>query len=56
MEPGGPPVRPPSRRGFGSQLIEKVLAAELRGEVRLEFPPTGVRCAMDMALDRVSAH
>ena len=53
---GGPPVKPPSRRGFGSKLIEKVLAAELRGEVRLEFPPHGVRCTMDMALDRVSAH
>jgi hypothetical protein len=37
-------------------LIQKVLAAELCGEVRLEFPPQGVRCIMDMALDRVSAH
>jgi PAS domain S-box-containing protein len=55
-ESGGPPVKPPSRRGFGSKLIEKVLAAELRGEVRLEFPPQGVRCTMDMALERVSAH
>jgi two-component sensor histidine kinase len=55
-ETGGPPVEPPSRRGFGSELIEKVLAAELRGEVRLEFPPQGARCLMDMALDRVSAH
>jgi PAS domain S-box-containing protein len=55
-ETGGPPVQPPSRRGFGSELIERVLAAELHGEVRLEFPPQGVRCAMDMALDRVSVH
>ena len=49
-------MQPPSRRGFGSQLIERVLAAELRGEVRLKFPPQGVRCVMDMALDRLSAH
>jgi PAS domain S-box-containing protein len=55
-ELGGPPVQPPSRRGFGSQLIERILAGELRGEVRLEFPPQGARCTMDMALDRVSAH
>jgi PAS domain S-box-containing protein len=56
VELGGPPVQPPSRRGFGSQLIEKALAAELRGEVRLEFPPQGVRCSMDMGLDQVSTH
>jgi PAS domain S-box-containing protein len=55
-ELGGPQVAPPSRRGFGSELIEKVLAGELNGEVRLEFPPQGVRCTMDMALERVSAH
>jgi two-component sensor histidine kinase len=55
-ESGGPPVEAPSRSGFGSALIQKVLAAELRGEVRLEFPRRGVRCTMDMALDRVSAH
>jgi two-component sensor histidine kinase len=55
-ELGGPPVQPPSRRGFGSELIQKVLAAELRGEVRLEFPSQGVRCTMDMALKQVCAH
>jgi PAS domain S-box-containing protein len=52
----GPAVQPPQQRGFGSELIQKVLAGELHGEVRLEFPPQGVRCIMDMALDRVSAH
>jgi PAS domain S-box-containing protein len=55
-ESGGPPVKPPERRGFGTQLIEKALAAELHGEVRLEFPPQGARCVMEMALDRLSAH
>jgi two-component sensor histidine kinase len=53
---GGPPVSSPSRRGVGAALIQKVLAAELRSEVRLEFPPEGVRCTMDIALDRVSTH
>ena len=55
-ESGGPPVTPPTRRGFGSDLIEKVLSSELRGEVRLDFPVEGVRCTMDMALERVSVH
>ena len=55
-ESGGPPVHPPRRRGFGSRLIERALAAELRGQVQLDFAPEGVRCTMDMALEHVSAH
>ncbi len=43
-EQNGPEVSPPSRRGFGSQLIERVLAFELRGDVRVTYDPTGVVC------------
>jgi two-component sensor histidine kinase len=39
-------VRPPQRRGFGSRLIERSLAQDLDGEVRIEFAPTGVVCTM----------
>lgn len=45
-ETGGPPAQPPSRRGFGSRLIEQGLARELGGEVRLDFSQSGVRCRM----------
>lgn len=55
-EIGGPPVRPPLRRGFGSKMIEQTLASELRGKLHLDFSPQGLRCSMDMALDYVSAH
>ncbi|MDB5459172.1 MAG: hypothetical protein JWO72_913, partial [Caulobacteraceae bacterium] len=55
-EVGGPLVKPPRRRGFGFVLLQKVLAYELQGEVRLELPPQGARCTMDMALDRISTH
>jgi PAS domain S-box-containing protein len=41
-ESGGPPVAAPSRKGFGTMLIEKVLAYEAEGEAKLEFLPTGV--------------
>jgi two-component sensor histidine kinase len=41
-ESGGPRVGKPGTTGFGSRLIERGLAAELRAEVRLEFEPTGV--------------
>ena len=41
-EGGGPVVDAPSRKGFGTMLIEKVLAYEAEGEAKLEFLPSGV--------------
>jgi PAS domain S-box-containing protein len=49
-ESGGPPVSPPGRKGFGSRLIERGLAQELNGEVRLVYDPTGVSCHIAMPL------
>jgi two-component sensor histidine kinase len=43
-ETGGPTVREPSKRGFGSRLIEMTLADDFRGEVSLQFLPGGLRC------------
>ncbi|MGF9763982.1 HWE histidine kinase domain-containing protein [Microvirga sp. 0TCS3.31] len=49
-ENGGPPVAPPSRKGFGSRLIQDGLARELNGEVRLVYRPEGVACTIDVPL------
>ncbi len=49
-EQGGPPVKAPTRRGFGSRLIERGLSGELNGEVRLIFDPAGLRCTVDAPL------
>jgi PAS domain S-box-containing protein len=49
-ESGGPPVSPPGRRGFGSRMIERGLAAELHGTVSLQFPRSGVTCVIDAPL------
>lgn len=46
QEVGGPAVTPPTRKGFGSQILERGLKHELRGQVELAFPPKGVRCSM----------
>lgn len=46
-ESGGPTVVPPSRRGFGSRLIERSLASELSGRVTIDFRPEGVVCTID---------
>jgi PAS domain S-box-containing protein len=45
-ETGGPPVQAPVRRGFGTRLIERSLAQDLNGDVRIEFAPTGVICTV----------
>lgn len=41
-EVGGPAVRPPDRRGFGSIMIERSLRAYFRGEATITYPATGV--------------
>lgn len=45
-ERGGPEVTPPSRKGFGSRVIEQGLAHELEGKVSLTYPPEGAICVI----------
>jgi PAS domain S-box-containing protein len=49
-ESGGPTVAAPTRRGFGSRLIERGLARELDGECRLVFGPDGLSCHLRLPL------
>jgi signal transduction histidine kinase/DNA-binding response OmpR family regulator len=49
-EMGGPPVKPPSRRGFGSRLIELGLKQGLAGDVRIDFASTGLSCTIEAPL------
>jgi two-component sensor histidine kinase len=50
QEIGGPPVRPPERRGFGSRLVKRGVTQALKGSADLSFEPTGVRCSMEIPL------
>lgn len=43
-EAGGPAVKPPARQGFGTKLIERSTAHELKGIARLGCAPEGLRC------------
>lgn len=45
-ESGGPPVSPPGRSGFGSRLLTRGVAAELGGQVALDFAPDGLVCVI----------
>jgi len=49
-ETEGPPVQTPTRRGFGTRLIERSLAQDLDGDVQIEFAPTGLVCTVDAPL------
>jgi PAS domain S-box-containing protein len=50
QESDGPPVKQPKRKGFGSRLIERGLAQELNGEVRIAYNPRGFICYISMPL------
>jgi two-component sensor histidine kinase/PAS domain-containing protein len=44
IESGGPPVAPPTRRGFGGRVLKQGLAGELAGDVQLDYRPEGLSC------------
>lgn len=51
-EAGGPPVQPPTRKGFGTRLLERGLKHDLKGEVELSFDPAGVCFRVSIPLPR----
>ena len=53
-ERGGPPVEVPEKRGFGTRMLERGLAAELGGPVRIDFLKTGVICNIEAPLEGFS--
>jgi PAS domain S-box-containing protein len=55
QERGGPPVHPPDRSGFGRAMIETVVGQALEGDVRLSFPPKGVRCEIVIPAAQVTS-
>jgi len=51
-ESGGPPVNPPKRQGFGSRLLQRVLATQLQAEVHMDFAPEGLRFSIVMPVPK----
>ncbi len=43
VELDGPPVVPPTRVGFGTRMIERVLSRHVRGKAEISYLPEGVR-------------
>ncbi len=51
IERDGPVVEAPTRQGFGSRLLDRVLQAQLRGEVVTNYGAEGLRFTIDIPLD-----
>jgi PAS domain S-box-containing protein len=43
-ETGGPPVKPPTRRGFGTTVMDRMVRGSLKGEIRLDWRAEGLAC------------
>lgn len=50
VEEGAPPRPPPTRRGFGSELIEAKIPYELRGTGKTTITSEGARCHIEFPL------
>ena len=55
QERDGPPVESDGSRGFGLDLIERIVAHELGNPVDLTFDPKGVRCVLIVPVRKPSA-
>lgn len=51
QERGGPTVTPPSRRGFGTLMLEQGLVSELNGSAALDFQPDGLVCRIEASCE-----
>ena len=47
VEAGGPLVQPPTRRGFGTRMIERMLAGYFEGHAAIRFETGGVAFALN---------
>ena len=57
-EMGGPPVKAPERRGFGSTIIERSIPYELKGDAKIRYKLGGVEadfCIPNASLAKQSA-
>ena len=53
-ERGGPPVEPPTRRSFGTRMMES-LGQQLNGQVQLSYDPSGFVYLLDVPLTSIVA-
>jgi two-component sensor histidine kinase len=55
VERGGPVVERPTRQGYGSRVLDRILVAQVRAEVSMDYTPEGLVVVIDLPLDGSSA-
>lgn len=50
IERGGPPVSTPTREGFGTLLLKRIIVSDLCGEIAMDYEPSGLRCEITAVL------
>jgi two-component system CheB/CheR fusion protein len=53
-ETGGPPVKPPAHRGFGTEFIRQSVEFELKGNCVFDYRPAGLACSFTLPLGEVA--
>jgi len=49
-EAGGPPVKSPARKGFGTHMMEAMIRDGLKGRVQLDWHADGLACEIAVAM------
>ena len=55
-ESNGPPVIPPTRRGFGSTIIERTIPHELGGAAVVDYPVGGLHATFIIPAEHIAAY
>jgi len=50
-ESGGPPVKKPRRKGFGTELIQREVTGTMGGQVSFDYAASGLQTRLSMPLD-----
>jgi two-component sensor histidine kinase len=48
LETGGPPVKAPETKGFGTRIIGAIVEGQLGGAARFDWRPGGLRCTLSI--------
>jgi PAS domain S-box-containing protein len=48
FETGGPPVKPPTRQGFGMRMLDTLIRVQLKGDVCFDWRTGGLACEINI--------
>jgi two-component sensor histidine kinase len=54
-ETGGPPVKAPSRQGFGTRVIDQMIRSQMKGEIRFDWRGDGLECEIGVPREALVA-